>query len=61
MWYQAGNWFFKDGADYWDCMKDRVPENMRDDDIRVEMIRLFDEAKAEMRVFEKLFILVSKD
>ena len=25
MWFQAGNWFFKDGADYWDGMKHLVP------------------------------------
>lgn len=61
MWFQMGNWFYKDGADYWDCMQHRVPMAQRDEALKAEMIRLFDEAVPEMRVFEKLFILASKD
>jgi hypothetical protein len=42
-------------------MKYRVPEKMRDEKMREEIIRLFEETKSEMRSFEKLFILVLKD
>jgi len=61
MWHQMGNWFFKDGEDFWEGMKNRTPTNMRDDEMKAEMIRLFEETKPEMRCFEKLFILVSKE
>ena len=61
LWYQPGNWYYKDGADYWEGMKSRIPANMHDDELKNEMIRLFEEVKPEMRIFEKLFILVHKD
>jgi len=60
LWYQPCNWYYKDGADYWDGMKSRIPAEMHDDAIRNEMIRLFEETKPEMRTFEKLMILVHK-
>ena len=60
MWFQMGNWFFKDGADFWEGMKNRTPANMCDDEMKAEMIRLFEETQPEMRCFEKLFILVTK-
>ena len=62
MWHQAGNWFLKDGAHFWENIRHVIgPENGRDEAIQAEMTRLFDETKHEMRTFEKLFILVSKD
>jgi len=61
IWYQPCNWYFKDGADYWEGMKWRIPEQKQDEALKTESIRLFDEAKLEMRVFEKLFILVHKE
>lgn len=43
-------------------MKWRIPEPHRSNEaLQNESIRLFDEAKSEMRVFEKLYILVHKD
>ena len=38
----------------------RIPESDRDEAIRAEMIRLFDEDRTKMLVFEKCFILVTK-
>ena len=38
----------------------RIPEAERDDAIKNEMKRLFEETKLEMKVFEKCFILVKK-
>ena len=61
LWYQPCNWYFKDGDDYWENFKQRVPENVRDDALKAEAVRLFDEALSEMRVFEKLVILVHKN
>ena len=61
IWYQAGNWCYTDGDDYWDCMRHRTPETMRDEALKAEMIRLFNqEAPAGMCIFEKLFILACK-
>jgi len=60
IWYQQCNWYYKDGADYWNSMQWRIPSEHRDDALRDESIRLFNETKSEMRTFEKLFILVHK-
>lgn len=38
----------------------RIPEEDRDDAIKAEMIRLFDESKQSMLVFEKCMVLVQK-
>ena len=38
----------------------RIPENDRDEAIKSEMIRLFEEGRENMLVFEKTFILVTK-
>ena len=60
IWHQPCNWLFNDGEDYWNGMSLRIPEEGRDDAIKQEMMRLFEETKNEMRVFEKCFILVRK-
>ena len=60
IWHQPCNWLFEDGEDYWNGMSLRIPEAERDDAIKNEMKRLFEETKLEMRVFEKCFILVKK-
>ena len=41
-------------------MKERIPEESRDEALKAEMVRLFEESKTEMRTFEKIFILVRK-
>ena len=38
----------------------RIPEQERDDAIKTEMIRLFEESKQDMLVFEKCMVLVKK-
>lgn len=48
IWYQPGNWWYRDGEDYWNNMGSRMPEHMRDDAIKNEMIRLFNEGKNQM-------------
>lgn len=60
IWYQPCNWYFKDGRDYWDRMKVLICEQNRDEAVREEVIRLFEEERTEMRVFELCFILVTK-
>ncbi len=60
IWHQPCNWLFEDGEDYWNGMSLRIPEAERDDAIKNEMKKLFEETKLEMRVFEKCFILVKK-
>ena len=41
-------------------MQSRIPPAVRDDAMKAEIMRLFDETKHEMRIFEKLFILATK-
>ena len=41
-------------------MGPKIPESGRDEAIKAEMIRMFNETKNEMQVFEKCFILVTK-
>ena len=61
IWFQPCNWLFEDGEDYWRSWCNSVPEGERDEVIRGEMVRLFEEGKNEMKVFEKCFILVKKE
>ena len=61
MWYQQGNWLYKNGDEYWNHHGYAVPDGHPDEAVKNESIRLFEESKAEMRTFEKLYILVHKD
>ena len=48
IWYQPGNWWYKDGENYWEDFYRMIPEEGRDEAIRAEMIRQFDESKTSM-------------
>ena len=45
IWYQPCNWWFRDGQDYWESMSILIPEEGRDEVIKAEMARLFDETR----------------
>ena len=60
IWYQPCNWWFKNGEDYWHSMKILIPEEGRDEAIQAEIMRLYDEDRTQMLVFEHCFILVNK-
>ena len=60
IWNQPCNWWFKDGEDFWNNMNLLVPEESRDEALRLEVARLFDAERTQMLVFDKCFILVTK-
>ena len=60
IWHQPCNWLFENGEDYWNGMCLRIAEEDRDEAIKTEMCRLFEESKSGMLVFEKCFILALK-
>ena len=48
IWYQAGNSWYRDGEDYWEGIKSMIPESERDEAIHAEIVRLFNETRADM-------------
>ena len=61
IWYQPCNWYFANGEDYWNHFKIMVPEGERDEALKTEMTRLFEETKQDMQIFDKVMILVHKN
>ena len=48
IWYQPGSYWYRDGEDYWQGMGPKIPEDGRDDAIKAEMVRMFNESKNDM-------------
>ena len=61
IWHQPCNWYYANGEDYWNGCSIMVPEEKRDDAIKSEMIRMFEEIKQDMQIFDKVMILVHKN
>ena len=61
IWHQPCNWYYPNGEDYWNHFKYMVPEDQRDETLKLEMIRMFEEIKLDMQIFDKVMILVHKN